>query len=443
MQTQIYSDMIFRDQGPSEDCLYLNVWTPAKSADEKLPVMVWIFGGGFYAGGSSEPRQDGAHLAGKGVVVVSMNYRLGVFGLFAHPELSAEAGSASGNYGLMDQTEALRWVQRNISAFGGDPSCVTIFGESAGSFSVSMLMASPEAKGLFQRAIGESGSITAPMHVRQELMPLAAAERKGSRFGASVGAKTLAALRAMQADELLKAAKDEFEMAFDIDGRFLTENPNETFAAGRQAHVPLLVGWNKDENRVYEVFGANRPTAASYIEAIRNHHGPNSDAILQLYPGSSDAEAVRSKGDLSGDLFIIAKTWLWAEFQRDTTNAPVYVYQFDHTIPIAPGTVINGAPATSGDTGTPHAGEIRYVFHAFAAEPAAPWTDADMRVSDEIETYWVNFARTGNPNGGGLPEWPRFEAAGKYPVMHLDTEPRVAPQEHRDRYLYWNIPPKS
>lgn len=443
MQEKIYSDMIFRDKGPSEDCLYLNVWTPAKTADDKLPVMVWIYGGGFSAGGSSEPRQDGAHLSSRGVIVVSMNYRLGVFGLLAHPELSAESGNGSGNYGLMDQAAALRWVHRNIAAFGGDLGNVTIFGESAGSFSVSALMASPQSKGLIQRAIGESGSITSPTRTGREMLSLKESEQKGIELGKSIGAPTLAALRAMKAQDLLKAAGPKFVMAFDIDGRFFTENPLDTFAAGRQAHIPLLCGWNADEVRVYQTFGNMRPTAKSYADDVRAHHPKEADDILRLYPARTDEEAVRSAGDLASDLFIVAGTWYWAELQRETTPAPVYVYRFDHVIPIASGTVINGKEATSADTGAPHAGEIRYVFHAFGAEPEIAWTSSDEKVSDLLELYWTNFAKTGNPNSSGLPEWPQYGARDSYSVMHIDAQAHSAPIENRDRYLYWTAPEKQ
>ena len=255
MQGHIYNDMIFRDPGPSEDCLYLNVWTPAASAQEKLPVMVWIYGGGYSAGAASEPRQDGENLARKGVVVVSMNYRLGVFGFFVHPELAKESGhGSSGNYGLMDQVAALQWVQSNIAAFGGDPGNVTIFGESAGSFSVSAQMASPLAQGLFQRAIGESGAF---FSATLDLKPLVKAEEDDAKFAEAVGAPTLEALRAKPADELLKVALRQgggVRFAPDIDGWFFPETAYAIYAAGKQSHVPLLAGWNADEGSARAIF---------------------------------------------------------------------------------------------------------------------------------------------------------------------------------------------
>src|SRR5208282_1031785 len=247
MQGRVFDDMVFRDAGPSEDCLYLNVWTPKASLGTKLPVMVWIYGGGFQAGATSEPRQDGERLAHKGVVVVSMNYRLGIFGFFSHPELTKESPNhASGNYGLQDQAAALQWVRKNIAAFGGDPGNVTIFGESAGSFSVSALMASPLSKSLIHRAIGESGAFFGRT---LNAKPLAESEQDGVKFDASIGADTLDKLRAMSSQQTLDAAskdKNAFHFGPNIDGYFFPESPSEIFAKGNQAHVPLLAGWNHD-----------------------------------------------------------------------------------------------------------------------------------------------------------------------------------------------------
>jgi para-nitrobenzyl esterase len=300
MQGPIFDDMVFRDQ-PSEDCLYLNVWTPARSAGEKLAVMFWIHGGGFQAGSASEPRQDGARLAGKGVVVVSLNYRLGVFGFLAHPELTKESGrGASGNYGLLDQVAALRWVRDNVAAFGGDPGNVTIFGESAGSFAVSALMASPLARGLFQRAIGESGAYLGPS-TGLELSSLAAEEAKGSRWAASIGAGSLSALRGKTADEILQPAlevRPEFNPT--VDGYVLPRHPEALYAAGEQAHVPLLAGWNADESRAEVVLARTKPTATSFVAQIHLEFGPAADSVLAAYPAASDAEALARTGDPNG-----------------------------------------------------------------------------------------------------------------------------------------------
>ncbi len=444
MQARIFSDMVFRDKGPSEDCLYLNVWTPAASASERLPVMVWIFGGGFQAGAASEPRQDGKDLARKGVVVVSMNYRLGVFGFFSHPGLSAESGHGSGNYGIMDQVAALRWVQGNIAAFGGDPSNVTIFGESAGSYSVSIQMATPLARGLFHKAIGESGSVIGTRRHPSHVEELARAEQTGADFASSLGAKTIAELRARPADEILKASMDDKALHSDvvIDGYVLPKDMASIYAAGEQSHVPLLAGWNADESRVYHVFGDKRPTAESFSKDVRSEHGDLAGDILRLYPAGSDAEAVRSAGDLAGDMFIITSTWKWIEAHLATGGAPVYRYEFDRAVPVAYGTMINGSVATAADVGAVHASEISYVFGALGAMREVSWEPADLRLSDAMGTYWTNFAKTGDPSGRGLPEWPRYDAAGRQ-VMHLGAELRASPETHRDRMEFWDGGPAA
>jgi para-nitrobenzyl esterase len=445
MQGHIFSDMVFRDKGPNEDCLYLNVWTPAKAAGERLPVMVWIYGGGLKAGATSEARQDGEHLSRKGVVVVSMNYRLGVFGFFSHPDLSRESRHGSGNYGIMDQIAALRWVQRNIAAFGGDPGNVTIFGESAGSFSVSALMASPLAQGLFHKAIGESGAILDLGRVPGRMQALGEAEQHGQAFASAMGASSVAALRAIPATQLLDAslAGKGFATESVIDGYVLPTRANDIFAQGRQSQVPLLAGWNADETRVYEVVGDKRPTATSFADDVKSRYGGQATDILRLYPSATDAEAVRSAGDLAGDHFIVCTTWKWIEMQLETGHSPVFRYQFDRAVPVAPGTVINGTPATAADVGAAHASEIVYVFGALASKKDITWQPVDWKLSDTMEAYWTNFAKTGNPNGGGVPEWPRYAREGGYQVMHLDVTSAPAPETHRDRYEFWDQGPAT
>ena len=286
MQPSIYDDMHFRDPGGSEDCLTLNVWTPAKDKHAKLPVMVWIYGGGFTGGAVSEPRQDGEHLAHKGVIVVSMNYRLGVFGFFTHPDLAAESAQhAAGNYGLMDQTAALEWVKKNIAEFGGDPTQVTIFGESAGSFSVSAQMASPLARGLFVRAIGESGgafSVTLPF------LPLAQREAKDEdAIRRATGTSDLAQLRAMSADDLLKAVSKKVEepparFSPDVDGYFLPESVPQIYAEGKQAHVPLIAGWNLDEGSFEVLMAPQKPTLERLETQAQTDFGNRSADSLKV-----------------------------------------------------------------------------------------------------------------------------------------------------------------
>jgi para-nitrobenzyl esterase len=432
-QGPIFDDMVFRDE-PSEDCLYLNVWTPARSSSERLPVMVWIHGGGFQAGSASEPRQDGGRLARKGVVVVGINYRLGVFGFLAHPSLTKESGrGASGNYGLMDQVAALRWVRENVAGFGGDPRNVTIFGESAGSFAVSALVASRLARGLVHRAIGESGAYLG----RHALEPksLAASEEMGSKLEASIGAGSLAGLRAKPAGEILQAALPvQPWFAPTIDGHVMPRDPNDIYAAGEQSHVPLLAGSNADEVRAGVVLAKEKPTAKSFTDQARSRFGGAADALLKVYPAGSDAEALESAAALAGDLFLGYATWKWTDVHGMTGGSPVYRYSFDRKIPVAPGTKVDGVPATAADVGARHAGEIEYVFGVLGSLPDVPWQVADRQLSDLMMSYWSNFARTGDPNGRGLPQWLRYSGRDGFPVMHLDVTSQARPDVLRARY---------
>ena len=426
MQSNIYNDMTFRDKGPSEDCLYLNVWTAAQSANALLPVMVWIYGGGFAAGAASEPRQDGGNLAKKDVVVVSMNYRLNVFGFFAHAELAKESGhDSAGNYGLLDQVAALEWVHKNIAGFGGDPAKVTIFGESAGSFSVSALMASPLAQGLFQRAIGESGAFFSTV---LNLKPLSQSEEADAKFAESIGAHSLAKLRAMPAAKLLAAAGKEQEIRFapNIDGYFLPRSVLEIYASGKQSHVPLMAGWNHDEGSYRSIFGKDAPTAANFVAYAHKHSG-KADEFLKLYPAESDEQAKRSAQDLAGDRFIAFSTWKWLEMQGATGQSTLYRYEFDDAPP----------GGDSPPRGAYHSAEIEFVFGALASENL-PWRPEDKALSDLMSTYWSNFAKTGNPNGTGLPQWPAYTSQANYPVMHLDAASHAAPDDHRARYEFLN-----
>jgi para-nitrobenzyl esterase len=433
LQGRIFADISFTNL--SEDCLNLNLWTPATSDDERLPVMVWIHGGGFQAGAGAEPRHDGEAFARKGVVLVTFNYRLGVFGFFSHPELTRESGrNASGNYGLLDQVAALRWVKANIAAFGGDPDNVTIFGESAGSFSVSALMASPLARNLFQRAIGESGAYFSGATGPLALSALATTEQAGVKFATALGAQSLSALRAMPGQQVLDAAlKTQPWFAPNIDGHVLTEPVHAVFAAGKQSRVPLLAGWNADEVRAGIVLRKDKPTSQSFTSETRKRFGGDAEMILEVYPADTDAAALESAAALASDLFIGYSTWKWIEVHSQTGQSPVYRYSFDRKIPVAPDAQINGVPASSRDIGARHAGEIEYVFGALDSIKNVTWEASDRTLSDAMTTYWANFARKGDPNGPGLPNWPRYDPRGAR-VLHLDETIRDEADQLRSRY---------
>jgi para-nitrobenzyl esterase len=433
MQGPIYPDMIFHDNGPSEDCLYLNLWMPAHPTGGRLPVMVWIYGGGFAAGSSSEPRQDGGNLSKQGVMVVSMNYRLGIFGFFSHPELTKESGhDASGNYGLLDQIAALRWVHDNIEieAFGGDPNNVTIFGQSAGSSSVSALVASPLAKGLFQKAIGESGSV---FNSSRELRILAKSEAADVHFAEdALGTSSLAALRSKSAADLLNAALEHRDVRFSIivDGYFLPESPFGIYLAGKQSHVPLLAGWNADEGSARAIFGEAEPTPANLAAELHKLFQGRADEAIQLYPASTNEQAKRAAEELSRDRGVGYAMWKWLELQRDTAQVTTYRYQFDRKRPRPPG-------ATGPDPGPRayHSAEIEYVFNVLPHR-AEPWPAEDHEISKLMSTYWANFAKTGDPNGPGLPKWPAYNSSGTFEVMHFASDSKATPDEYQKRYTF-------
>jgi para-nitrobenzyl esterase len=431
MQGAIYSDMVFRDPGPSEDCLTLNVWAPALAATKKLPVMVWVYGGGFQAGSTSEPRQDGQFLARRGVVVVSMNYRLGVFGFFALPELAAESvRNSAGNYGLLDQAAALRWVHRNIAAFGGDPGNVTIFGESAGASSVSALMASPLAEGLFVKAIGESGSAFAK--ASSPMKTLAQREESDSSFAReSLGSTSPKDLRALSAQKVLEAAlnKNDAELRFSpsVDGYFLPESVATIFAAKKENKAGLLAGWNHDEESRGKNAPAN-PTPEELLRADAEKQFPGKAAeFLRLYATASAEEAKRSLNDFLGDDPRAWAMWKWLERAAAEGHKPVYRYRFDRSLPSA---------ADPAGLGAYHSGEIEYVFGALDSKAGIPWTAEDRALSELIQKYWTNFARHGDPNSEGLPVWPAYRAAEDWPVMYLDVVSRAEKDRLRDRYVF-------
>lgn len=426
MQAPIFDDMRFRSNGMGEDCLYLNVWTPAKSNRERLPVLVYFYGGGFVSGDSSEPRYDGESMAGKGIVVVTVNYRLGAFGFIAHPELTRESPhKASGNYGLLDQNAALRWVQQNIASFGGDPKRVTIGGESAGSVSVSAQMASPLSKKLIAGAIGESGAITGTLSA----IPLAKGEEQGSKFAASLGAQSIAALRAMTAEQILEAASkggwaSVGRFSLTIDGYFLPVDPSTIYATGKQASVPLLAGWNSEELGWQALLGRDEPTPENYKKAVEKLYPARAGEVLKHYPGTTREEVIRSATDLASDRFIAYSTWNWIEIHGKTSGARVYRYLYARPRPAARA----GGPLPA--RGAVHSAEIEYALGNLAVNDVYSWTDDDYRVSATMQDYFANFIKKADPNGAGLPEWPAAQ------VMRLDVQSRAEPDTTRARYMF-------
>jgi para-nitrobenzyl esterase len=430
-QGRVFDDMVFQDSGPSEDCLFLNVYAPADATDKsKLPVMFWIHGGGYAGGASSEPRHNGDFLPLKGVVLVTINYRLGVFGFLVTDELAKEANGAAGNYGLLDMVAALHWVNANIKNFGGDPGNVTIFGESAGSFAVSTLMASPLAQGLFAKAIGESGAAF-PGGLALGGDSVAERSKVDGAWMESIGAKSIKDLRAMTTDQILEAAKKKTPGGFppDVDGRLLTEPVADTYAAGKQAHVPLLAGWNADEGSFFAMRGM---TAAQWNTMASGLFKDRSVEFLKLYPGDTDEQALRSAIDYGSDNFIALGTWKWLEAQNKTGQAPVYRYHFELAAPPSkfhPGTFAF------------HSDDIEYVFGTLDTRPGWTVRPEDRKLSDEMMSYWTNFARTGDPNGSGLPEWPKLGSEDA--LIHLNDPITAGPDALRARYefLLAGIPP--
>jgi len=404
----------------SEDCLYLNLWVP-KHRNARLPVLVWIHGGGYSNGSASMPLYHGDRLARRGVIVATVAYRLGVLGFLAHPELTRESEHAtSGNYGLLDQVAALRWIQRNIAAFGGDPARVTIAGQSAGAMSVSVLMASPQTLGLFQGAIAQSGGVFEPLQMAPSYL-LANAEHDGEKYAASIGAKSLSALRALPASKLLEGGAGAIGHPV-VDPYLLPRAPYDVFASGQQAKVPVLLGSNADEARA--LTDVSRVKAATFAADLERSFGPLPAAIVAAYPHGTDAQARRARLDLERDLRFGWDMWAWARLSAKSSRASVFFYNFAQRPPFPPGSPYE-------DWGASHYAELWYVFDHLEQMPWT-WTPGDRRLADTMASYWTNFVKSGNPNGRGLPTWPAYHGSD-VGVMFLRDPPGIGGVPGLDR----------
>ncbi|MCU0396778.1 MAG: carboxylesterase family protein [Cyclobacteriaceae bacterium] len=447
IQAIVFGDMNSRSNGVSEDCLYLNVWTPAKRNTTGLPVLVYFYGGGFVAGDGSEPRYDGASMAKKGIVVVTVNYRLGLFGFFAHPELSKETSyKASGNYGYLDQAFALQWVQKNIASFGGDPKKVTIAGESAGSVSVSAQMVSPLSKNLIAGAIGESGSGISALSA----VPLAEAEKQGLEFAQKAGYTSLTQLRSASTRELYEVYQESRRFGFPsvIDGYFFPKSMLEIFESKEQAQVPLLVGWNSAEIPGMAFMQGLPYTKENFIQKVKEAYPNDYEELLSIVPHNTKEEIEWAATNLASDRFIAYSTWKWFDVHRKSSNQPVYRYLYSKLRPplkdqsLAPGlaggttAAQQRAPAFT-PIGAPHACEIEYAMGNLHLVNDYAWTTEDFKVSETMLNFFANFIKTGNPNGDKLPEWPAAKPGDQEPpVMVIDAESKSVKSKDEPRYWF-------
>lgn len=448
MQQPIFGDMMFGTKEMSEDCLYLNVWTPSKTWNEKLPVFIYFNGGGLMAGSGSEPRYAGMTFARNGIVAVTANYREGIFGFFAHPELSKETEyKGSGNYGFLDQVAAIKWVKDNIAAFGGDPDRITIMGESAGSMSVSALVASPLSRGLIAQAMGSSGSVLG----REGWNTLAEAEKLGVEKAKSMGYKKIADLRKLPAEKLMELAAINDMPKYNIDGYFMPKQPMEIYAAGEQAQVPCLIGNNNAEMTPFAFLRGGAPTIENLSPAVEGWLGVKASEALPLYGINSDADILQLPGyALGGDMFIVYSTWKWMDMQQATGNHPVYRYMFCHPRPamkqkdmvagLAGGVQKKqeGMPEMPKTPGAEHSVDIEYEMGNLSTNDVFDWTADDYAISEVFSKFFINFIKSGNPNGLGLPTWEPINGKQVAPVMMIDRNSRqeILPElEKRYRFI--------
>ena len=424
-------------EGKSEDCLYLNVWTPAKLTKDRFPVLVWIYGGGFNGGATSVPTYNGEHLARKGVVLVSIAYRVGQLGFMAHPELSAESpNNVSGNYGLLDMIAGLEWIQKNIDKFGGDPNKVTIFGESAGGIAVSMLCASPLANGLFHGAISQSGGSFGPPRPTsfpgENMKRLVDAEKGGLAYQESAGVSSIAELRELEPADLPAIRGLAWPI---IDGYVIPDDQYKLYKAGQFNDTPILVGYNSDEGASF----TRTTDPKEFIESVKQRYGPFAEDLLKAYPVGENS-VPKTARDLARDAAFGWHTWSWARLQAKMGQSSAYLYYFDQH-PDYP----EDSPRYG--YGSPHGQEVSYVFQTLdASKPET--TESDLAISEAMATYWTNFAKTGNPNGEGVPEWPTFSDKTPY-VMHFGPTPHVGPVPSLeslkvlDEYFKWRRTPEG
>lgn len=427
VQPPLYDDMKFRAKGMSEDCLYLNIWTPTLAPKKAMPVLLYFYGGGFAAGDGSEPRYDGASMAQNDIVVITANYRLGIFGLFSHPELSAQSGySGSGNYTFMDQAAALKWVAENIAAFGGDANRITIAGESAGSMSVNALMASPLSKQYIAGAIGESGSLLGPT---LGTITLKEAEKNGANLASALGqaspnkttqALTIAELRKISASELLeKSIQAGFQWFLPtVDGYVFPQSPLHLYRQNHFAKIPLLTGNNSQESSYKAIMSGTNLTLKAYKQALKNLYPTRHEQIFKLYPATTIEEIKESAQALASDRFISFSTWYWANLVATKLPTKVFYYEFSK---IRPPSIQSPKGEPSSERGAVHSAEIEYALGNLNTHPVYQWQNDDYTVSRIMQSYFVNFIKTGNPNGSNLPDWPLF-SDGKQLDINVETK---------------------